>query len=153
MQRPIKSWSAKKNNIFSFFTHQKLKALHLPDIDNNKMMLLPALIWAGALIFFSTGGQVSPPKLTSLLEPDKLAHAVAYFILASLLAFGFARSGMRGLQKHPILWAIGISSLFGFSLEIVQYLFFPGRLFELYDILANIIGSVACVLLSSFLIK
>ncbi|WP_425422748.1 VanZ family protein [Phaeodactylibacter xiamenensis] len=117
------------------------------------MMLLPALIWAGALIFFSTGGQVSPPKLTSLLEPDKLAHAVAYFILASLLAFGFARSGMRGLQKHPILWAIGISSLFGFSLEIVQYLFFPGRLFELYDILANIIGSVACVLLSSFLIK
>lgn len=116
-------------------------------------MLLPALIWAGALIFFSTGGQVSPPKLTSLLEPDKLAHAVAYFILASLLAFGFARSGMRGLQKHPILWAIGISSLFGFSLEIVQYLFFPGRLFELYDILAYIIGSVACVLLSSFLIK
>lgn len=116
-------------------------------------MLLPALIWAGALIFFSTGGHVSPPQLTSLLEPDKLGHAAAYFILACMLAFGLARSGIQALQKRPVLWAIGISSLFGFALEIVQYLFFPGRLFELYDILANIIGSVGCVLLSSFLIK
>lgn len=116
-------------------------------------MLLPALMWAGALIYFSTGGQVSPPKLTSLIAPDKLAHAAAYFMLASLLAFGLARSGVWGLQEHPILWAIGISSLFGFALEIVQYWFFPGRLFELYDILANIIGSVGCILLSSFLIK
>lgn len=116
-------------------------------------MLLPALVWAGALIYFSTGGQVSPPRLTSLLEPDKLAHAIAYFTFASLLAFGFARSGIQVLQRQPLLLAIVISSSFGFAIEIVQYCFFPGRLFELYDILANIIGSVACVLLSSFLIK
>ena len=150
MQRLIKHWSVKK--IFHI-THQKPKALHLTSKYNNKMMLLPALIWAGALIYFSTGGKVSPPKLTSLLEPDKLAHAVAYFLFASMLVFGLARSGIGVLQKQPVLWAIGISSLFGFSLEMAQYLFFPGRLFELYDILANIIGSVGCILLSSFLIK
>ncbi len=116
-------------------------------------MLLPALIWVGVLLYLSTGKNVSPPKVTSLLEPDKLAHGVAYFVLSSLLCFGLSRAFKFNAPWKVIGWAVLISSGIGIALEFVQLLFFPGRSFEFFDIIANIIGSLSCVLLSNFLIK
>lgn len=135
------------------FTHQKQTALHLPSKETNKLMLLPAFIWVGMLLYLSTGKNVSPPKLTSLLEPDKLAHAVAYFVLSSLLCFGLSRAFRFDSPKQIIGWSVFVSGGIGIALEFVQLFFFPDRSFEFFDIIANIIGSVSCVLLSNFLIK
>lgn len=114
-------------------------------------MLLPALIWAGVIFYFSTRGVIKPPAFGNLIAPDKLGHAVAYFLLASLLAIGMRRAGWS--RKRALIWAVAISSLYGIAMETVQWAFFPNRYFEVYDIIANIIGSLTCVLLSNFFIK
>jgi len=124
-------------------------------IYNNKarklIAFLPALMWAAVILFLSTGKSIQAPSLTNLLEPDKLAHAAAYFVLAALLSWGFWRvSGLR----NKLVWASAIiSTLYGIGMEIIQYSFFPNRYFEVYDIIANIIGALICILVSKFIIK
>lgn len=104
------------------------------------------------LIFtLSTGQAVTVPRFSNLLEPDKLAHAAAYFVLAGFLLWGFHRT--VGVSPVVLAAAIVISSLYGASMEVIQYTFFPNRYFEVNDIIANIIGSILGVLGINFLIK
>lgn len=43
--------------------------------------------------------------------------------------------------------ALIISTTYGIGMEVVQYTFFPGRYFEFWDIVANISGAFAGVIL------
>lgn len=107
-------------------------------------------MWAAAIFTLSTFKAVTAPQLVTWLEPDKLAHAAAYFVLASLIMWGLQRNGC--LRPGPAAVAIGGSVFFGIALEIIQFAFFPGRLFEFRDIVANIIGAIASLLVY-YLIK
>lgn len=107
-------------------------------------------MWAAIIFALSTGASVQPPQISHWLEPDKLAHAAAYFVMASLLLWGMHRS--HGLQPRHFFLVLLLSSGYGISLEIVQWAFFPGRVFEFLDIIANIIGSFGSILVF-FLIK
>ena len=120
-------------------------------IDKAKYFI-PALMWALVILLLSTGKNIPTPRLTNLLEPDKLAHAAAYFVLATLLSIGFGK-GLRALQMRWVWVAALISSVYGIGMEIIQFTFFPNRYFEVYDIIANIIGALICVLVCKFLIK
>lgn len=73
-----------------------------------------------------------------------MAHCAAYFTLASLLLWGLRRSHRLG--AGPALWSMLLCCGYGIALEVVQYTFFPDRFFEVRDIIANIIGSFASVL-------
>lgn len=90
-------------------------------------------------------------KPWDLVGPDKVAHAAAYFLLSGLLLWGFSRR--KPLQPATIFTAIALSVGYGVAMEILQWSFFPYRFFELYDILSNIIGSFASVLLIFFINK
>ncbi|GJM33681.1 MAG: hypothetical protein DHS20C18_26820 [Saprospiraceae bacterium] len=72
-------------------------------------------------------------------------------IFAGCLFYGFRQK--MGLQKTTILMAFVICSAYGILMEIVQYSFFPGRYFELNDIIANIIGALLSVLLLKLFYK
>ena len=112
---------------------------------------IPALIWAVILFVLSTGNSVQAPRIITWLEPDKLGHAGAYFIFTGLILYGFYRIGSWSNKQ---LWiAVLISSTFGLAMEVIQYTFFPGRYFEVFDIIANIIGALICIITSKFLIK
>ncbi len=99
----------------------------------------------------STGKAVEVPRFSNLLEPDKLGHAAAYFVLAGLLWWGFYRA--RRLAFATMAIAVLLSSAYGIGIEFVQYTFFPNRFFEVLDIIANIIGSIFGVLALYFLVK
>lgn len=113
---------------------------------------LPAIAWAGGILWLSTKGRANlPPLPFDLLKPDKVAHAGAYLLLALLLLWGIHRSS--GLSRSGKLWAVSVCGAYGVSMEVLQYCFFPGRYFELYDIIANIIGSFCSLFLLRFIIK
>ena len=115
------------------------------------MNFIPALLWAALIFTLSTGHAVEVPRFSNLLEPDKLAHAAAYFVLAGLLLWGFHRT--TGLSPKAMTVAIMASVLYGIGMECIQYAYFPNRYFEVLDIIANIIGSILGVLGINFLIK
>jgi VanZ family protein len=69
------------------------------------------------------------------------AHVAAYVGLAALTARATGR-GLRDVSLRAVITAILISSLYGVSDEYHQ-MFVPGRTFDVLDLLADAIGSVA----------
>ena len=55
---------------------------------------------------------------------------------------GFTQNRTLPLANNNRNIALGISIIYGIGMEVVQYTFFPGRFFEIPDIIANIIGSI-----------
>ena len=75
---------------------------------------------------------------TPLLSPDKFAHAFVYGVLVILILYGLKRAAI--FSKKNIWLAVLGSATYGFSMELIQYAFFPGRCFEMGDNFANITG-------------
>lgn len=92
-----------------------------------------------------------PDNFGRLLSRDKLAHAGVYCVFTGLLGWGFYRRD--AISWRNAVLSAGISALYGLGIEGVQYAFFPHRFFELWDIIANIIGSIAGLFALKFFLK
>lgn len=97
--------------------------------------MMSALYWASA--------QEISGKEPAVNVPDKLAHFIAYGLLATLILRTdfFCKKGTKGM-----LWAVGIASLYGISDEWHQY-YVPGRFSDVMDWVADTLGA----LLAAFL--
>ncbi len=101
---------------------------------------LPAVAWCIFITFLSVKGGINlPESIWDFLAWDKLAHAFVYGVFAFLIMNGDLKRNI--FTKKSIYIALIISILYGILMEFVQWGFFPGRYFEVLDILANIIGS------------
>ena len=111
--------------------------------------LLPAFIWLIVIVLMSTRANVPMPSF-NLMAPDKLGHAAAYGILSWLILWGIRRSLPDGtLRAAHIAGVFLFATAFGVLMEFVQFTFFPGRFYEVDDMLANAIGAaVACFVLT-----
>lgn len=78
-----------------------------------------------------------PMELPSFSFADKLAHLLAYGVLASLIYFALKKSQA---SVHPIFIPFLIAFLYGVSDELHQY-FVPGRDADLFDAVANGVGA------------
>ena len=85
------------------------------------------------------------PKIDWLMTPDKFGHAAVYGVLTVGVYYSL-RPYIKSIIRNRWL-AFGIASIYGIAMEVVQYAFFPGRYFEIWDIVANIIGAFAALLL------
>jgi VanZ family protein len=103
---------------------------------------IPAIACAISIFWLSvTSGANLPETFKDLMSFDKVAHAIAYGVLAALF-FGaeyFSKGQLS--SRHITFVSLGVS-LYGVLMELIQYYFFPGRYFEVLDILANIMGIV-----------
>lgn len=78
-----------------------------------------------------------------MLYLDKIAHAGFYFLLIFLIQF----EAKNFNPKLLIIKALSYCLLLGFSIELGQKYFLLGRSFEIWDIVANIIGSFIGILI------
>ena len=69
---------------------------------------------------------------------DKLYHFLAYVWLSALPFFGFADT------KKTLKWSLSMI-LLGIGLEFAQS-FVPGRLFSIWDMIANSLGAITGIL-------
>lgn len=76
------------------------------------------------------------------IQLDKLAHFLFYAILAALLVLALNKARAE-LRLRELLYIILLCSMYGIMLEAIQYFFLSDRFFEIPDIIANIIGSIA----------
>ena len=99
---------------------------------------IPVIAYMAMLFVFSSLSTLpSPPAGFSFYD----AHIAAYAGLAALTARATGE-GLRDVSWRAVLGAIVISSLYGVSDEYHQ-MFVPGRSFEVLDMVADAIGSVA----------
>lgn len=115
--------------------------------------LIPAILWAFLILYFSTKGTINlPESWWNFFSMDKIGHFGIYGIFTFLLLSGFLSTSSKWKEKGVQI-ALSISILYGIGMEVTQYAFFPGRYFEYLDIIANIIGSFIGLLFFNFLMK
>ena len=114
---------------------------------------LPAFACATLIFYLSTMGKINvPERLMDFFSMDKLGHFIAYGVFTISLLYGWNAAESKS-RKKGVRMALIISILYGISIEVIQFTFFPGRYFENLDILANIIGSFTGLFLFNFFNK
>ena len=127
-------------------THQNNPIGHLRIIlikMSDKFYFGMAIFWTILTFYLSLISARSASKFNiwDFTGTDKLAHLIFYGVFSFLWCMSLRK---RNVEKKYVLF---FSIFFGVSMEIFQLYLFNGRSFELYDILANIIGSIIGVIL------
>ena len=78
---------------------------------------------------------------------DKVLHFVGYALLGALFLRAFKTSRIKNNLKFMLILSILLSSLYGISDEIHQYLI-PYRDADLMDVLADTLGGIMGVYIS-----
>ena len=106
-------------------------------------LYIPLLFWTGLIIHLSTGPGVQIPfNWGNVIGIDKIAHLLFYGIHTGLLIWTLNNFQWVAAPNKWLIIAFCLSALLGIAMEIVQYSFYPNRYFEIFDIIANIIGSL-----------
>lgn len=92
-----------------------------------------------------------PVQVEGVSYFDKVQHTFAYFVLSFCFLVAFHKTGVYNRRTAIIL--ILSASVYGFSLELVQYTFFSYRYFEWLDALANISGVLIGFLVSKVVFR
>jgi len=115
----------------------KLKTL------SDRFYIRLAILWTCITIWLSLISARTATSINILEFPgvDKFAHLGFYAVFCFLWSMGLRQKS--NLKNIPIIFSIS----FGVLMEICQFYLSNGRSFELYDILANIIGSILGMIL------
>ena len=88
------------------------------------------------------------PSLGSTFD-DKIFHLMAYFIF-TLLVFNYCASKN---YANAILVSAIVTITYGIVIEVLQYVLTTHRTLDIYDIMANTLGTLLAVLALKYLIK
>ncbi len=105
--------------------------------------LFLALAWTILLAALSLMPGKSIPSFSwgSLFQWDKLGHWFFYSILVFLWGkFLQQRSSKGKIATVNLFFLLFCGILYGIALEFAQFKFIPERHFDMFDIIANIIG-------------
>jgi VanZ family protein len=102
-------------------------------------------------LIFIMSSNPYPESIPGILFLDKLIHFFVYGMLGILFFRAVRERDSSRFQGYSMILGIALSSLYGISDEIHQY-FTPDRVADLYDVTADILGSLTGVLLYQFFI-
>lgn len=112
-----------------------------------RYILLPILV--GLVIFVGTclAGPGSMPEMPRGISWDKLVHFLMFFFLSavSLIDYYKLHKGSPSLQRW-IFWGFLLPVLYGGVIELLQLYVFTSRSAELWDWIADILGSLAALI-------
>ena len=108
--------------------------------------LLP-FTWAGCIIYLSLlPGGAGMLTWFGIPHFDKVLHLGGYGLLTFLASLASYKE--TGVSKKRDWWIAGICSLMGIGLEVGQYVMHAGRSFEGLDMVANVLGVFAGLLIA-----
>jgi VanZ family protein len=112
----------------------------------------PPFIWAGFIYALSSRPAAEFPQITFVPYADKAVHTAEYGILGFLLAraLSFQAPERNYLQLGAIALVLCIA--YGYSDELHQR-FVATRTFDLFDLSADALGSLAGIIFAKLLIQ
>ncbi|GHE58928.1 VanZ family protein [Roseivirga thermotolerans] len=114
--------------------------------------LWPARVWGTIVAVLMLLPQDSFPE-SKLLSYDKLAHLGVFFIFSILVLSGYQLQGkLESKETNYKKLSLTICLVFGAILEILQQ-WIPGRMADIYDLLANFLGALFGVIVFMIFIK
>ena len=126
--------------LYKLFLSNKKKFLYIP----------LGLYWVLIFILTSIPGK-SIPKILGF--SDKSKHFGAYLVLAFLLNFAlYLQKKFPLFSKHAALSTFVITLFYGLFDEVHQIII-PGRFFDWWDLVADVVGSLMGILLVRVIIS
>ena len=105
---------------------------------------LPLLLYCG-LIFIQSSRPV-PEDIPDIVFLDKILHFFGYALLGVLFFRAYKTTSLRYSPRLIVFISIMSATLYGVSDEIHQH-FIPTRSADIRDLLADMLGSIAGVLI------
>lgn len=104
--------------------------------------ILPGLLWLITVVGLSlTPGSELQRTDWFVFEFDKVVHTGIYALLVHLWLTGFKRQRVNRFfrdKAYPLVISLAIA--IGVVIEFLQGAFIYGRVFDIYDIIANVVG-------------
>jgi VanZ family protein len=109
-----------------------------------------AILWTIGIIVLSTmpPDDIPETKLSLIPHFDKVVHFLMYAGLTFLILRKNSVYFKNKNQSIVLFFSILFCFLTGFLLEIIQNSFIIGRIFDIFDVLANTIGIISAVVLT-----
>jgi len=116
--------------------------------------LIPVGIWFVLVTYLSlvSGRYLRSSWLSSIPYQDKVIHMGVYFVAAVLMMYGIGGRGGRTFLTG-VVYTLIFCIMWGGMLEYLQDVMSRGRHFDIFDIIANIIGALLGVVAFSLLLK
>lgn len=111
-----------------------------------------ALLWSVIVAFFCLI-QLNAVPFNGISNLDKGVHAFFHFVFTLLWFLFFQKQFNTVMNTKPLLVSLGLSVLFGISIEIAQELFTTTRHADVFDVLANTSGALIAVIAIAFFSK
>jgi VanZ family protein len=112
----------------------------------------PPFIWAGFIYVLSSRPAAAFPQITFVPYADKAVHTVEYGILGFLLARALLFQAPERIYLRLSVIALILCVAYGYSDELHQR-FVATRTFELLDLSADVLGSLAGIIFAKLLIQ
>jgi VanZ family protein len=109
----------------------------------------PPTLWAVFILIISLMPATEIPGV-GLFQADKLVHIAVYFLLTFLYHRSIKKSGIKQSFEITILLAASIIS-YGFLIEVAQESLTADRQFDLWDVVANSIGTLLFIIAKQWL--
>lgn len=107
---------------------------------------IPAIVWALFVLTLTALPGNYFPKVTRFLDwlsPDKAAHLLMFGILAFLTAYPFKKTFAERKKRSSVSYFVLTTGIvYGGLTELLQAYVFIGRSGNLYDFLADIVGTL-----------
>lgn len=108
-----------------------------------------AICWTILVTFLSLVDSNYVPSV-KIPNADKVVHFIFYFFFTIIWYLSF-KGNNKGKHKNKILLISCMTSvIYGIVMEIFQTLFTMSRSADVKDVVANIIGSIAAVILYKY---
>ncbi len=115
-------------------------------MDKARFYLWAFYIWAGLVLIVSSIPSLSIP-MEKMWNPDKIAHAGEYAIFAFLY---YKYRQTAGSNTGRIIRTLFIFTLTIPILDELHQKLIPGRMYSIYDVLADIIGFLIVIAYLSY---
>ncbi|MGW8121295.1 VanZ family protein [Roseivirga echinicomitans] len=110
-----------------------------------------SVTWTIVLAVLMLLPQDSFPE-SKLLSYDKVGHVGVFAVLSFLILWGKRKKNKGLLENKHLYYSLTICIVYGLVLESLQSVV-PGRMTDVYDLLANTIGAIAGVVVFSTFMK
>lgn len=109
---------------------------------------MPSILWAAFILLLCLMPGTELPSI-SIFEFDKVVHFAVYVVLAVSMYGGWKKQHtFTALHSNTFIKILMITTLYGFTVEILQELLTADRHFDILDALANATGAVVGTLIS-----
>jgi VanZ family protein len=108
-------------------------------------LFLVALLWTGFVSYFCLVNSSEIPTM-NIPNLDKCVHTFFHLVFTLVWFMFFNKQIQINTIFKPLLYSVVFSFVFGITIEILQSLITTTRSADVFDVIANTIGSLAAIL-------